>query len=203
MSPEELDNKFTKIVSDTHSELGKLMVQAGEEALSLIRQRVQEEGKDAEGNSFTAYSTKSMLSGCSGFLNKSKCPAANKKKRKELKWVTIARGTPTMRPLFEIPGGYKEFRELNGLQTDHVDFTFSGRMFGNAKVKGDIKVVSNISEHNSGVVRIGATTELEKKKLAGNTERRGPILKLSQSEIKQVTEDFGIGLVQIWHNNGL
>jgi hypothetical protein len=203
MTPEELDNKFTKIVSDTHSEFGKLMVQAGEEALTLIRQRVQEKGEDAEGSPFKPYSTSFMLSGCKGFLNQKNCPAVTQKGRKELKWLTVGRGTSKMRPLFEIPGGYKGFRELNGLQTNHVDFTFSGRMFGNAKVKGDIKVTSNNSEHNSGVVRIGATTELEKKKLAGNTERRGPILKLSQSEIKQVSEDFGIGLVQIWHNNGL
>ena len=59
----------------------------------------------------------------------------SKQKRRELKWVTLQRGGRNIK-LFELPGGYKEFRDIHGRQTDHVDFTFTGKMWGN--IKGDI-----------------------------------------------------------------
>jgi hypothetical protein len=68
---------------------------------------------------------------------------------------------------------------------------------------GSVKIVSDNSEHNGGIVRIGATTELDKKKLEGNTARRGPILKLSQSELSYLSGRFNMGITQIFHNNGL
>jgi hypothetical protein len=51
--------------------------------------------------------------------------------RDQLKWVTSTttvkqgKNTGKRAKLFEIEGGYKEFRELHGRRTDIVDFTFS------------------------------------------------------------------------------
>jgi hypothetical protein len=107
--------------------------------------------------------------------------AGSKKKRKELDWVTV-KG----HKLFELPGGYKQFRELHGRQTGFVDFVFTGRMWNN------IKLVSDQGELNSGVAVIRPTEELQKKKLAGNTERRGDILALSKAEEQRLSDIYSV-----------
>lgn len=215
MTPEQLDQSFNKIISDIQSdEFGKLMVYAASDALVLLRKRIIDSGIDAEGQAYKPYSTKPMLSGCKNML-KGSCDKqiGSKEKRKKKKWVTIGGdagfksyldvsgggrgpGLKSVR-LFEIPGGYKEFRDINNRQSGFVDFSFSGRMWEN------IKVVSDNSEHNSGVARIGATTELDKAKLTGNTKRRTDILKLSKGEIDYLSGRFNMGITQIFHNNGL
>lgn len=198
MTSEELDRRFEKTINDIQgNEFGKLMVYAGQDALALIRRRVQEEGVNAEGQMYKPYSTKPMLANCSS-MTTGACGrvAGSKQKRRELKWVTLQRGGKNIK-LFELPGGYKEFREIHGRQTEYVDFKFTNRMWN------DIKVVSNNTEHNSGVVRVAATLELEKKKLEGNTARRGSILKLSPGELNTLSSRFNMGLTQIFHNNGL
>ena len=136
--------------------------------------------------------------------------AGSKEKRKALKWVTIggssglsyivsAGGSGMTNEgkggakLFELPGGYKQFRDIHGRQTGFVDFSFSNRMWAN------IKVVSTPSEHNSGIARIAATTPEDEKKLAGNTKRRGHILKLSKSEITYLSERLNMELTQVFH----
>ena len=197
MTPQELDKKLDDVISDIQgTPFGNIMAQIGQDALVTIRERVINTGVDADGQAYSAYSSKPMLSGCKNFINKSACPAGSKAKRKTLNWVTLKKGDKNVR-LYEIEGGYKEFRELNGRQTGHVDFSLSGRMWQN------IKVVSKNDEHNAGVTRIAATTDEDKAKLAGNTERRTDILKLSVTEINQLSEDFGLRLTQIFRNHGL
>lgn len=198
MTLPELNNKFDKVIDDMQSTpMGNIMVQIGSDALVTIRDRIINTGVDAEGQKYAPYSTRSMLSGCKNMLGSS-CEKliGSKPKRKEQKWVTIQRGGKNVH-LFEIPGGYKQFREISGRQTGFVDFSFSGQMWRN------IKVVSNNSEHNQGIARIAATTPLANDILAGNTSRRTDILKLSRSEISELSMRFNIGIVQIFHNNGL
>ena len=83
--------------------------------------------------------------------------------------MTLKRGGKNIR-LSELAGGYKEFRELHGRQTNFVDFAFSGRMWA------DVRVVSGDDEHKLGRARISTLSEEQMKKLAGNTERKGTIL---------------------------
>ena len=210
MTLPELDRNFDAVIRDVESEpFGNIMVKIGSSATTLIRERIIKTGETAEGGKYPPYSTKPMLSGCKNFLNQLNCPAKTKSKRKELKWVTLggtrfeqylsvtAGGSGEIKRLFEIPGGYKEFRELNQKQTGFVDFAFSNRMWAN------IKLVSSNSEHNQGIARIAATTDEDKKKLEGNTKRKGDILKLSQSELGELTDIFDIGLTQIFERHGL
>ena len=169
-------------------ELGNVMVKMASEALALNKQRVQETGKNAKGESFDKYSTKPMLSGSKNMTKSAfNSIAGSKKKRAELDWRTV-----NGHSLFVIPGGYKQFRELHGRQTGFVDFTLSGRMWNN------IKLVSDRAELNSGVAVIKATEELSKKKLEGNTKRRGEILGLSKSEEERLSEIY-----EVWVESGL
>ena len=197
MTIPELNQKLDSLVNDITQNLGTTMVQVGSEALVYVRERVMNSGIDAEGQKYEPYSTRPMLANCSSMTgNACSRIASSKEKRKELKWVTIKRGDKNIR-LFELPQGYKQYRELHGKQTGFVDFSFSGRMWSNIKIKSDQ------SEHNSGIVRIGATTEEDNKKLEGNTKRRGDILKLSKSEIENIKSSFAMNITQSIERAGL
>ena len=199
MTFDELYNPLNAIIRDIKSNaMGNMMVQIGVTATTMIRNRIIETGETADGGKFPPYSTgkngKGMLSGCKNFIQKESCENYIKT---DPKWVMVDRGMPNMRPLFVIPGGYKQFRELNQRQSGFVDFSFTQQMWRN------IKVYSSNTEHNQGIVRIGATTPLDQAKLAGNTEKKGPILKLSKEEIKTLSGIAKKELIQIFHNNGL
>lgn len=163
-------------------EHGTIMVKMAHEALALNSTRVQKEGESSDGNKFDPYSTKPMLASRKGMTQNAYASiAGSKQKRKELDWVTI-----NGHKLFQIPGGYKQYRDLHGRQSSFVDFNFTGRMWNN------IKLVSDRSELNSGVAVIKATEDLQKKKLAGLTERKGEILGLSKEEEKRLADVYEV-----------
>lgn len=197
MTPKEFNQRLQNTINGVESSLGNTMVKLGSTALTLMRQRVQETGINAEGNKYAPYSKKPMFANCKS-MTTSACAriAGSKQKRKELKWVTLKRGGKNIK-LFEIKGGYNEFRQLHGRQTDHTDFTFYGKMWGS------MKIISNPAEHQSGIVTIGPSTDEEMKKLQGNVNRRGQILDLSNAEITQLTEIFKISTLRIIRDKGL
>lgn len=200
MDINELNQKLDSLVEDVNQNIGNTMVQIGSEALIYIRDRVMNSGINAEGQKYEPYSTKPMLVGCKGFKNKANCSRVfGKKKNKDLKWVTLDRTNNEGKKirLAVLDGGYKEFRQLNDLQTGFVDFSFSGRMWANIKIKSDQ------SEHSNGVVRIGATTDEDNKKLEGNTRRKGDILKLSANEIESISKSFAMNIEQSIEKVGL
>jgi len=179
--------------------LADIMVGIGQDAITNIRERIIGSGTNAEGKQFPADSQSEMLVGCKGFKNKANCSKVfGKKKNKDLKWVTLDRTDSKGKKirLAVLEGGYKKFRELNDLQTGFVDFTFSGRMWQN------IKVVTG-PENAKGQVRIKATSEEDNNKLLGNTKRKGAILKLSNSELTELSERFSNGVRGIFKKNGL
>ena len=179
----ELSNELNKFAGHIEgTERGTIMIKMANEALILNRQRVQEKGQNADGSAYKPYSTKPMLAGRMGMTTSAYSNiAGSKDKRAELEWVTY-KG----RKLFELPGGYKQFRELHGRQTGFVDFTFTGRMWSN------IKLVSDRAELNSGVAVIKPSEDIQKKKLAGNTERRGDILALSKTEEQRLADIYSV-----------
>ena len=184
MDLQEYNKRLSNVIGDLQSGAhAQVMVNMAITALTLIRQRVTEKGDNAKGQKYKPYSTKAMLVGCSG-MNKSVCNQlfASKEKRRQLEWRTV-----NGHHLAILPGGYKQFRELHGRQTGYVDFMFSGRMWNN------ISVISNQGQHQHGIAVIGAKQDIEKKKLAGNTARRGDILDLSKEEIDELKLQYNIG----------
>ena len=176
MTPEEYDRALTKTISDLSSQpRGEIMQSLGTVALTLIKQRVQETGTDADGKRYNPYSTRPMLANRGGMtVSAYNQIAGSKDKRKELKWVTL-----DGHKLFEVPGGYKQYRELHGRQTGFVDFSFSGRMWSN------ITLISSPADHNSGIAIIGTKDPKINDIIEGNTKRRGDILDLSKKEISR------------------
>lgn len=196
MKADEATRRIEFIVDKTVTDWGNVMLQVAQSANAMIKDRVTKTGQNAEGEQFDPYSTTPMLTNCSQMT----AAACNKKtgskaKRKELKWVTLKRGGKSVR-LFELAGGYKEFRELHGRQTGFVDFAFSGKMWAN------INVVSGDDEHKVGRARISTLSEEEMKKLAGNTERKGEILNLSQDETYTLARYIEKRLTDMWRQQG-
>jgi hypothetical protein len=192
---EEYNKNIGGVIKDLQSGAhAKVMVRLAINALTLIKQRVQETGVNAKGQKYKPYSTKDTLVGCKTFVTKSACNTllGSKKKRKDLEWRTVGGHR-----LAVLKGGYKKIRELEGRQTDHVDFSVTNNMWN------DINIISKDSDHQIGYAVIGAKQDIEKKKLAGNTKRRGDILDLSTKEIETLKETYNLGVLQIFKNNGL
>ena len=193
----ELDKKFDNIVRDLATARGQMMVDLGERALKMIKDRVMKTGTDAKGAKYRPYSTKAMLSGCSGMAEK-KCNTivGSKEKRKQLEWRTIGSGDSARR-LFILPGGYRQWRQIYGAQVDHVDFSLSNDMWNNINIR------SNYSQHEQGIVILGAERDKEKKKLAYHTKDRGDILDLNPTEIMELYKKCELTSLQIIRDNGL
>lgn len=194
MNIDEYNNRLNNVISDLQTGAhGQVMVRMAMTALTLLRQRVQQKGENAEGAKFRPYSTKAMLIGCKS-LPQDKCNAlfGSKEKRKAMEWRTVKGHR-----LAILPGGYRQYRQIYGAQVNHVDFMLSGRMWAN------INVISNNSQHQQGVAVIGAKNDEEKKKLAGNTKSRGDILDLSPKEIDELKKQYNLDVLQIFKNNGL
>ena len=207
----ELDKAYRKVINDMKGGPGaEVMVKTAITAFSLIRQRVQETGVNAKGQKFKPYSTKPTLVGSSTFTVRKDAATkllGSKPKRKELEWRTVggmAGGGAGVR-LAILPGGYKKIRELQGRQTDHVDFSMSGRMWANIMADKPKKsdLLSTDADHARGIAIIGAKEELNKKKLEGNTARRGNILDLSTKEIEELKKSYNLGVLNIFKENGL
>ena len=199
MTYEEYNKSMDGVISDLQTGAhAVVMVKLAVNALSMIKQRVQETGKDAQGNSYSGYSTRPLLVGKSSFIQLSAAQVllGSKKKRKALEWRTIGKGENARR-LAILNGGYKDLRNRQGRQTDHVDFSYTGRMWSNINIR------STQSDHQRGLAIIGAGTPEDKKKLEGNTERKGEILDLSQSEIDKLNEIYNYEVLNIFHKRGL
>ena len=196
MKADEATRRIEFIVDKTVSDWSNVMLEVAQSANTLLKKRIIERGETAEGNKFDPYSTTPMLTNCSQ-MTQAACnkKTGSKEKRKELKWVTLKRGGENIR-LFELAGGYKEFRELHGRQTGFVDFAFSGRMWA------DIQVVSGGDEHKLGRARISTLSEEQMKKLAGNTERKGTILDLSTDETHALARIMEKRLTDMWRQQG-
>lgn len=193
--------KFERFAQDlSQNGLAYAMLRAAESSRAMIFHRVTETGTDAEGKQYTPYSTKPMLTNCSALLMKT-CDqlAGSKEKRRELHWVTLQRVNRAGKRIrvFELEGGYKQFRDLQGRQTGFVDFSFTGDMWKS------IQVTTGMDEARKGHAVITANNDKDMAKLVGNTERRTDILALSESEINTISEIFEEEIMDMLRNYDL
>ena len=136
-------------------------VRVASDTLALVESRIIETGKDADGVKFPAYSTRKMSA--SRFAGKSRNAGAEArvKKAKAL--------------------SYAEFRQLNNLQTGHVDLYLTGEMWRGTGVIVEKRLL------RSTLVRIGGRTPESARKIDLNSiHYKGSILEPSPIEIQQV-----------------
>ena len=208
MTYPELNNAYDKTIADLQGQAtAKIMARIAVEALTMIRGRVTEEGINADGQKFNAYSKKPILVGKSSFIQISSAQAllGSKPKRKKLEWRTIGTGANAKR-LAILPGGYKELRERNQRRTDITNFSFTGRMWGNmgyGPKMAEVAIISNESDHAEGIAKIGPKSGEYMKILENLTNRFGEILMVSDEEIRGLERRYGIGTLEILKANKL
>lgn len=157
---------------------------------ALILDRVQQRGRNSAEQRFKPYSTRPFAISYVAFLN-SKQYAFNKKaiaavnrllkkprllphslSSDEVEIFTTKEGVRYI----VFGGGYKQFRELAGRQTNHVDMTFTSQMLS------DFSVLPN----GSNSWGLGFNNLFSLKKYQSNVKKRGEFLILSTNEIVQM-----------------
>lgn len=200
MNIDDLNISINNVINDTQSRLSQTMYQNAALALGLVSQRVINKGVAADGSRFGNYSTKKMLIGYDSKGPSAKVYrklASSKTKRAGLNWVTVKHAGKTIR-LFELEGGYKQFRIHYGAQTSHVDFFLTGRMWNNIKVKSVVQSSDTIT------AIIGPSEISEQKKLEGNSDRFGKqILDLSIQEEQSIINNIKNDVVSLFKKYGL
>jgi len=161
----------------------------GIEAIALIRLRIQNTGKNADNELFTGYSTSDILVGSSSFDNQNNAKKIfGKRKNKQAKWVTLPSGAR----LQVLSGGYKKLRELDGYQTNHVDFFRTGSFWNSLFAQIDTE------DNAKTIIIIKARDEGNQAKLNGFAEKRGNILLLSSEEEELLNEVSAQRIIEIF-----
>jgi len=146
--------------------VNKVLRKAAIESADAVQSRIQQKGLKSNDSPIGKYSNKNYQSAFG------KAEAFGSKKR--LKKVTGNEG-------------YKELRQKLGLQTNYIDFTFSGDMWKSWKV-------IPIDDTSLGV----AFTASEQGDIAGYLESRfGDCFILSEQEFKQVMQTINIEILKI------
>lgn len=136
-------------------------VRVASDTLALVESRIIETGKDAEGVRLPGYSQKKVAA--SNYAGKSRSAGAAEK-------VKRAKNL-----------SYAQFRQLNNLQTGHVDLYFTGEMWRGTGVIVEKRLIG------STFVRIGGRTPEAARKIDLNSARYGgSILEPSDTELAQV-----------------
>lgn len=150
---QQIKNELTK----TRPEQAELI---GREALALVRRRIQNEGKKANGQSLGSYSTTELPA----FFSFGKSPTAAGE-------AAVRRAAKLGEKI-----SYKDLRELNNRPTNFVNLTFTGAMWKEMAVQ----ISSNTEERT--IADIQPRTARSKKVAAFNSIRYGDILALSKDE---------------------
>lgn len=160
------------------------------DGLAMIKKRVVTDGNKPEGGSYEDYSdnalpawyfqgksrAEQLAGGAKTYKNSGNSPPFNKLLKQKLK-----EGAQSFRG---IGWSYKEWRDANNLQTDHKDFSFTGKMWKNTRV-----IIKSITTKGA-VVTIAPTDPDSIQKLEWVEERDGKVLDFSKSEIDKLGQLF-------------
>lgn len=139
-------------------------IQIASELRALVRNRVQNDRTDANGNSYGGYSEAVVPQHY--YYGRSLSEGAEDKV-KEGEWLL----------------SYEDFREANNLQTEAKDFTFSGDMWRNTGVI-DVR-----NTNASTAVTYGGQTTRSAELISYHSEREGlSIIAASEQEVQFVTD---------------
>lgn len=155
LSIEAAIQQLDQLISNYEDELVKICETVALDARALITNRIQQQGLGGQFYSENPlptffYEGRELNGGGRSIL-----------KRKDKKKEGLS---------------YKEWREANGLQAEHVDLSFTNRMWQNLVIIGTFKDGENYT------TVIGGGDEETKKKLEWNTKRYGSFLKLNADE---------------------
>lgn len=169
MTISQLTARIDLALNRLDAEIEAQASRAGADLVALITQRVVQTGKSSEGSQFSPYSTEELPAFF--YFGKSRSGSAEEKVRVKAKKKE--------------PISYKEFRQINNLNTSPKNFEFTGEMwrgFG----------VLQVQRSNAGAtVTIGGRTKASAEKITWHTEREGrSIIAPTKQEIEIVTANL-------------
>ena len=183
MSPDEAAKRIDNLQKLIRRDL-PLFIQEriAQDAVFKIHNRVVRTQKNYLGGSFSAYSTRPILT--TGITEKSarirRAVAGSKAARKKLDWVTIKAGGKNV-SLFELKGGYAQMRRLEGFGNRNKSFEFTTQMWRGFGVKRTRKTPNEI------IITLGGRNLESQKKIDVNSQREGiNIINISDKELKEL-----------------
>lgn len=185
MSPNEAAKRFNDLERVIKKELPLFIQQRiAANAVAMIHDRVVNRQKNYLGGSFSAYSTKPILT--TGVTAKSgtirRKLAGSKSARRKLDWVTIKAAGKNV-SLFELKGGYAQMRRLEGFSNRAKSFEFTTQMWRGFGVKR--KQVTQ----NEIIITLGGKNLESQKKIDVNSRREGiNIINISDRELKELAK---------------
>jgi hypothetical protein len=178
---EEYTKKLSELTQEAVNEVRDgIYVQNGNLLLATIKNRIQREGKDSSGAKMEGYSTKSAYYTRSQFVKKGSFKARGKTGKK-----VFANGD-NHKSMF-LQNGFKEFREIQGRQTQLRDLTLSGDL-----------MLSYVLGTDTNAILLGFNQTFQSKKRKGNEKRNGgAIFSAMDSEMKAFNEGIIIAEKEI------
>lgn len=169
MTLSELSQRIDTALDRIESEVEQQAAIAGSDLVALITNRVIQKGQNADGGNFSPYSTKEVPAFL--FFNKSRNNSAEATVRKKAKKKE--------------PISYKDFRELNNLNTNFKNFEFTGSMFRGFRLLKVEKTTTGVK------ITIGGSNPDSEKKIGWLSEQEGQsIIRPSSEEIAIVQKNL-------------
>lgn len=175
MTPQEQIQRVKDLIAYINDELPIFAKQVlANDLAALVTNRVVQKGENFRGGSFSRYSSKTVAAW--RFWGQSRTQAAEKKVRS----LSRAKGALS----------YKEFRELNNLNSTKKNFEFTGEMWRKFGIVKEKKTSTGFR------ISLGGTTPGAQNKIDENSEREGiSIIEANENE-KSKVEDTTLNWVE-------
>lgn len=163
----------------------QMIVPPASRLLGNIKNRVQRDGKNSQGQNIGQYSEKAMYANRKQFKKTGAFKAQGQNGFKGEKVVTKGKGKnktysiskSTPKSMY-LQHGYKQLRDIQGMPTDIVNFTYRGDLLL------DYKMVASNQK-----VLLGLSSEKQVKKRKGLEAKFGEVLPAMKSEIREYVEE--------------
>jgi hypothetical protein len=201
MTPQEHLSKMKELLDkSTQNVVRQVMVPAANEMLAEIKNRIQIDGKNSVGSKIGLgmYSTKPIYASKKSFVSKGgfapqgknreyKASTSKKTGEQTLKLTAVSKknGDKARKTMY-LPGGYKQFREIQGRPVNVINETLSG----------DTMLAYQQQVRDKDILQ-GFTTVKSSKIRQGQEKRFGQVFRPSQDELKEFTENITKELTQL------
>lgn len=185
LNVDEFNGKVSQLLQAAHNEFPVINAKVAQTALSLIKDRIINYGTKADGSSFGKYSTNPLPSFF--FIGKGLSGGADAKLKAELK--------RQRKEGIKNPGvSYTGWRQMNNLQTDHVDLKFTGETlkdFAVLETKTDGNVVTTIVASKNSITKSNGKKSITTGQVAEHlADKYGDFLDCSKEEQKILLEVY-------------
>lgn len=180
MTIDQFIQKCDTLLSVLEKEAPAISDEIALNAIALIKNRII----DKEGIRGKSYSQRPMLATQDQFIVKSAFKQTKVPKKRGgtkglwIKFPTASKAVPVM----ELPGGYKQFREIQGRQGARVDLSLTGKMWQG------VTITQRIQKGLTFVTVIGGSNREAQSKLEWMTGKYGPFLVLMPEEKGKLNE---------------